>query len=109
MHLALAIGGMTLEEMDERMSEREFRLWLKYADTFFLPERRAELQAAQTAYLVAASIGGGKRKLADFVVLPKGSAYAEPEPDAEYGGMVLGAMTSRRVIQLGKKKRDNGG
>ncbi len=105
MHLALAIGGCTLDELDERMGEAEFRLWIRYANEFFLPHRRAELQAAQTALLVAVTGSNGKRqmKLADFLVTP--APAVSGDDDAEQAVMALGAMASARVYRLSQGRK----
>lgn len=105
MHLALSIGGMTVEEMEARMSEREFRLWETYAGEFFLPHRRADLQAAQIAFWLSLQYQGkGARvNLNDFVVTP--AKPEEDKPNAEFGGAVFGAMASRKVIKLGQGRK----
>jgi len=107
MHLALAIGGCTLDELDERMDEREFFLWEKYARAFFLPQRRADLQAAQTAYLVAVTMGGAKTstKLSDFLVVP---AIEDESMTAEVGSSMIGAVTAARVYRLGQGRKAKG-
>lgn len=70
MNLALAIGGCTLDELDERMTEAEFGLWWMFDSKFHLPSRRSELYAAQSS-LVAARVGGAKDvSINDFLFDP---------------------------------------
>lgn len=104
MHLALALGGCTLTELDERMTETEFQLWAAYSRAFFLPQRRAELQAAQTAYILAVTMGGAKRstQLSDFVIVPQ---QADPEMDADIGSAMISAATSSRIYRLGQGRK----
>lgn len=109
MHLALAIGGCTLAELDERMTEGEFQLWGRYERAFFLPERRAQLQAATTAYLIAITMGGAKRStsLADFIVIPS-TPETQPTMDADAGSAMISAATSSRVFRLGQGRKIKG-
>lgn len=104
MELALAIGGCTIAELDERMTEGEFYLWQIFAKQNFLPARRYQLQAAQTAYLIARTMGGAKpsTKFADFIIVPN---TQDAEMDADAGGAMISAATSARVHRLGQGRK----
>lgn len=70
MNLALALGGCTLDELDERMTESEFNLWSIYSRRFFLPSRRSDLYGAQLA-LITAKVNGAKDvTIEDFMFDP---------------------------------------
>lgn len=104
MELALAIGGCTVAELDERMTEGEFYLWQLFARENFLPARRSQLQAAQTAYLIARTMGGAKpsTKFADFLIVPN---TKDSDMDADAGGAMISAATSARVYRLGQGRK----
>ena len=50
------------------MSEYDLQLYAAYAAEHMLPTRRAEIYAAQTAYIVAQTMGGYKGKFEDFML-----------------------------------------
>ena len=49
------------------MSECDLQLYAAYAAEHMLPARRAEIYAAQTAYIVAQTMGGYKGAFKDFL------------------------------------------
>lgn len=55
--LALALG-MTVADVESRMTAREFDLWQRYAIRRMLPWRRMELLLAQIARMVGITMGG---------------------------------------------------
>lgn len=63
------------------MPERDLRVYADYAARFGLPSQRAELYAAQTAYLIAATMGGYKGSLNDFLL--KQSAPTENQEEVD--------------------------
>lgn len=103
MHLALAIGGCTLAELEQRMTEREFQLWRKYARKFLLPDRRQEWHGAQTAMIIARTMGNvkGNVTMRDFMY----EREDEPEVNATTGGNILGAVASVGVRRLGQGRK----
>lgn len=50
------------------MSECDLQLYAAYAAEHMLPTRRAEIYAAQTAYIVAQTMGGYKGAFEDFLL-----------------------------------------
>ncbi len=50
------------------MSECDLQLYAAYAAENMLPTRRAEIYAAQTAYIVAQAMGGYKGAFEDFLL-----------------------------------------
>lgn len=50
------------------MSECDLQLYAAYAAEHMLPARRAEIYAAQTAYIVAQTMGGYKGAFEDFLL-----------------------------------------
>ncbi len=73
--LCLALGGMTVEEMGQRMSQREFMDWSVYAEINgeLSPARRWDRGPALVAYMLQA-LQGGKGKLADYLPFHKPDA-----------------------------------
>jgi hypothetical protein len=104
MNLALAIGGCTVDELEHRMSEREFTLWRQYAGRYGLPTRRLELHGAQIALLIAKTMGNARSGVGmkDFMFDPP---EAEPQVDANLGAAVIRSMTSSRVRLLGQGRK----
>lgn len=107
MDLALAIGGCTVAELEQRMTEREFNLWRRYGAQRGLPSRRLELGQAQISLLIARTMGNAKGNigLRDFLFDPPAQ---EPEPDAAVVSGVMSAMTSARVRMLGQGRKNKG-
>lgn len=71
MELALALTGMTVGEMLERMTDRELDGWVAYARKHGLPQKRQELYLAQVA-----QVGGGG-KLETYVLRSGGEREEE--------------------------------
>lgn len=67
---------MTVEELQGRMSQREFAMWCAYVDEYgeLSPARRWDRGPALVSYMLQA-LQGGKQTLADF--LPY---HREPDP-----------------------------
>lgn len=67
MDLALEMG-MPYERLAEEMTEREFRLWVKYEKTEKLPAHRLEIYLAQISWAIARVMGGNEAaRLDDFL------------------------------------------
>lgn len=70
MDLALHLGS-TVEELEQKMSVVEFRLWQKYASGRMLPWRRVEMHLAQLSRLIDVTMGGATNKtLSDYLFDP---------------------------------------
>jgi hypothetical protein len=68
MDLALEFGE-PVEQLKQRMTEREFAWWAKRSATHWLPSRRVEWYLAQLAYMIAVTMGGAKDvSLSDFML-----------------------------------------
>lgn len=67
---------MTVEELQGRMSHREFAMWCAYVDEYgeLSPARMYDRGSAQVSYMLQA-LQGGKQTLADY--LPY---HREPDP-----------------------------
>lgn len=94
MDLALEFG-MPAEELARRMSEREFRQWVKRAKSHWLPGARAEFYLAQIARLIAVTMGGVKDStISDFMLdlEPAG----EPEDEVEVAREAFGFSPRKR-------------
>lgn len=77
MELALALGGMTVEELEERMTERELHGWMHFMSRRRWPMRRFEMYLAQIAHVVASTMGVNKTlTVQDFI-------YSDRDPEAE--------------------------
>lgn len=73
--------GLPLSEI-RAMSEADLRLYALYAENHALPCHRQDWYAAQTAYYVAACMGGYKGKVQDFMLQSKQKAAPQvPEFD----------------------------
>lgn len=106
MHLALAIGGCTADELETRMSEREFQLWRRFAARFGMPSRRIELHLAQISLLIARTMGNARNaRLKDFLFDPSDPADEQPTVTANLGAAVIHSMTSSRVRVLGQGRK----
>jgi hypothetical protein len=71
MDLALHLG-MTVNELETKMSGVEFYLWQRYASVRMLPWRRMELHMAQLTRMVAVTMGGARdATLSDFLFDPE--------------------------------------
>lgn len=92
--LCLALGGMTVEEMGQRMSQREFMDWSVYAEINgeLSPARRWDRGPALVAYMLQA-LQGGKGKLADYLPFHK-----EPDPFAGEAVDVEAALMARFAV-----------
>ena len=68
MELALALGGGTVEELEQRMTERELNGWIRFMHRRRWPMRRMEMYLAQIAHVVASTMGGNKTlTVQDFI------------------------------------------
>lgn len=80
--LALELG-MPLEAL-HRLSERELRLWQRFAMRKAFPQRRLEFYLANIAMLIATTMGGVEDvTLKDFLFDPKNESHSEEMTDAE--------------------------
>jgi hypothetical protein len=88
MDLAAHLGGMTVGEMLERMSDDELDGWALYNRKHGLTRHRMELYLAQIAYMQS----DGKNKVADFML--------KPTPDEEEDS----GMTAQAFSAIGGAK-----
>jgi predicted phage gp36 major capsid-like protein len=97
MRLCLALGGMTLEEMQQRMSRAELKQWERFAAIDGLPEFNASFRAA-VACVMQAGIAGRSAKVDEFLDDPeklwrrpvKAEAQSDEDMKAALGCMVGG-------------------
>lgn len=75
--------GLPLSEIF-RLPERHFRIYADYAAEFGLPQQRNEIYAAQNAYVAAASFGGYKGKINDFLLQDDSSDEEEDDVFADF-------------------------
>lgn len=61
------------------MPERDVRAYAAYFAQHGTPQERAELYAAQQAYLTVASMGGYKGNVSDFLLRPAADTAAAAE------------------------------
>lgn len=86
-----------------RMSEREFRRWMRYAQFHPLPSRRAEAYLAQIASVIAQTAGNENMSIKDFVLDFSGKPAKKAPPDEN--AMVFANMASVRKLGQGRKKK----
>ena len=98
---------MTVRELTLRMGERELARWQRYAVQRGFPSRRAQLQAALTAMIVARSLGGAADvALEDFVIGFERERDERRDDDAgENAAAAFGALSGRGVRVLGQKRK----
>lgn len=83
MELSLALG-LPLSQI-LMMPERDLRVYAHYAAQFGLPNQRIEIYLAQTAYFIAATMGGYKGSLNDFLLKTSFENQADEEMDVFEG------------------------
>ena len=102
--LALELG-VSLASLD-RMSEREFRQWVAYANKRLLPSRRLEAYLAQVCSVVAQCAGNSEMKLSDFLLEFGKRTPKKKEPGQQVA--IIGAIAGRRVFKLPRKEKLDG-
>lgn len=76
--LCLALGGMTVREMERRMGAREYADWLAYYAAEPFGEDRADLRAG----IIASTIANVNRGKGDKPYKPRDfMPFAPPEPE----------------------------
>lgn len=106
MDLALELG-MTVRELSQRMTEREFVRWQHYAARKMLPTQRAQMQAALIGLTVARCMGGNESlTLRDFL-------FEEVKPEKtttpEEGVNAIRAFSGGSgVVRLGQRRKRGG-
>lgn len=94
MDLALALTGMTVGEMLERMTDQELAGWVAYARKNGLPQKRQELYLAQVAQVS----GGGKLE----TYMLKTGTQEEAEPVATVASVARVGGSNVHYITLPK-------
>lgn len=83
MDLALQLGDRDITDMPER----DFQLWVRYANRRMLPWRRVELYLGRIALLIAQTMGGAKDAvLADYLFDPEEEIEIDSRNAAEFFG-----------------------
>ena len=80
-------------------------MWARYANEQRLPVRRIEVYLAQIAYYIAATMGGSKSKLSDFLIdfVPPSQEPSVAKMGADALAMIAG--TNVRVLGASRRKR----
>lgn len=103
MDLALEFG-VPVKALKRSMSERELRLWARYANEQRLPSRRIEYYLAQIAFLIARTAGGSKSEsFTDFMI--DFAPQTRPSVEAMIGADVMAAAAGTNVRVLGQRRR----
>lgn len=103
MDLALEFG-MPVKTLKRVMSERELRMWARYANEQRLPSRRIEFYMAQLAFLIVKTMGSSKSEaFTDFLINFAPTKQASIE--AMIGADVLAAASGKGVRVLGERRR----
>jgi hypothetical protein len=90
--------------MSREMTEREFRVWIRYASQHLLPSDRSEAYMAQIASVVAQSVGN-ELTTKDFLLDFGGKKRKPVKESAGAIAAMLPAVGVRKLGQ-GRKKKD---
>lgn len=102
MNLALELG-CTLSELEERLTEKEWLMWLLYDSQYRFPTRRMELYLARIAMVVAQTMGGAQNvSINDYLIKFERVEATEKNKGA---AAVFGAVNSKKVYMLGQGRK----
>lgn len=104
MDLALELG-MTVRELERRMSERELSEWAQYKRERLFPTQRMEVYLAQVTFAIAKSAGSKATSLTDFLI-EFGPPPVVKQATAKEHAEMLSGITGKGVIVLGQKRRE---
>ena len=103
--LALALGGCTVTELQQRMSSREFAEWMEYYQLDPFGDERADVRSAIVASTMANALLGSGEALDVDMFMPAFGERKLQEDDVESSPLdidieVIGPDEANRIMEL---------